>query len=518
MTSLSSVLLVDASGSGQNSDLYKEIHRGGAGAVYSLIGDTNRALKIYHREVLASEGAAYLAKVRYMVTRPPSLPPIEYPNGERWPRAAWPQQGAYTPDGKQFVGFTMPLMDMSRAVLLEQVMNDKQASQSLGKPLQLIDRIKLSASLAAGTAELHQTDYAVVDMKPENIVYHPLHFEVAFLDCDGFFVPAQAGSHFVAAQVTNDYHAPEFATGQEDINQQPQAQDRFALAVIIFRLLNHGIHPFTGVPNGNAQVPNELFDRMKNGFYAYGQKAHKRISPVPTSVHESFPNEIREMFDRAFTHPKKRPTAQEWAAVMARYADLTTGLVESCAAANYMHQKFSGQPCATCLRFIQRNQMTPVTNTATPAAISAMPQFAPANTAQQAPHNPVTMSGITPASGVWKLFLWLSKFLAMVVVASIILALIFFGLNLGPALVKQLSNKPQTNFERIEPNSAKAPAGKSSSGKSTSAESGKSPTDERKNRPVPSEPPAPASANLEVAEWMNEARHCAEVHNHACVL
>ncbi|MEG2963938.1 MAG: hypothetical protein RR860_14715, partial [Janthinobacterium sp.] len=135
---------------------------------------------------------------------------------------------------------------------------------------------------------------------------------IAMLDCDGFSIQGHA-ERFPAEQFTADYLAPEFQRKGMPAGTE-MAQDRFALAVVIFQLLNFGIHPYSGRP-GNAQAPTDIPGRIRDGYYAYGVKRHKNMAPNATSGHALMPPELRAMFDRAFSPAPQpqRPSAADWA-------------------------------------------------------------------------------------------------------------------------------------------------------------------------------------------------------------
>jgi DNA-binding helix-hairpin-helix protein with protein kinase domain len=183
-----------------------------------------------------------------------------------------------------------------------------------------------------------------VDLKPINLKVYKSELYVSILDCDGFHIYADS---FVSAapQVTPEYLAPEF---HGRAVTHPEAQDWFALATIIFRLLNYGIHPYAGVASRHIAYPTELAGRIKVGLYPYGRAAHKNVRATPASVHECFPDSIRELFDRSFVSAAmRRASAYEWAAVLSSFASRSAGQMVECEKG---HLHFAGKPCATCLR------------------------------------------------------------------------------------------------------------------------------------------------------------------------
>jgi DNA-binding helix-hairpin-helix protein with protein kinase domain len=493
--------------------LGSEIHRGGAGAVYRLDSMPGRVLKVYHSATLSKEGRAYQAKVIQMVAQPPVLPPVQLANGETWARAAWPEASAFAPP-KTFVGFTMPSFE-GRAVLLENVMNDKHAAQQHLRPLELEERIRVSASLAEAAARMHDAGYAIVDMKPENIYYHPLVHEVALLDCDGFFVRGANGRVYEAPQVTPEYHAPEFASGSADVNADPETQDHFALAVIIFRLLNHGVHPFSGVPAVQTGVPDDIAGRIRGDFYAYGRAGHKKLKPAPGSIHESFPKDIRTYFDAAFGPRRRRPSARDWADLLAHYLDMTTGLIEPCSTGGYHHHRFTETECAICALVLQRTSVSVAPRTSkarssTPAAHApaAAParRTAPARAAAPARAPlPVTRQ---PALGFWKLLLNLAGILA-----TALLLVVILSTALGAWVVNRVADAD----DKQEAAEAAADAPAAATSASPVVPPAQAPVVVQNSATAPMPPPKSAES-AEVKRLRDEATQCAESYDHACVV
>jgi hypothetical protein len=188
----------------------------------------------------------------------------------------------------------------------------------------------------------------VVDLKPVNLRFYRDSLYIAMLDCDGFSIQGHA-ERFPAEQFTADYLAPEFQRKGMPAGTE-MAQDRFALAVVIFQLLNFGIHPYSGRP-GHAQAPTDIPGRIRDGYYAYGVQRHKGMAPNATSGHALMPPELRAMFDRAFSPSPRpqRPSAADWAQLLRAYAQRSGGKLAVCAV-NPEHQHFAGLGCAACAR------------------------------------------------------------------------------------------------------------------------------------------------------------------------
>ena len=322
--------------------LGKLVKSGGAGSVYLLPGAPAQVAKLYHPHL---DRAANRRKLEAMLELSPELPD-QLENGKRYVQIAWPQAAVFDGQGG-FAGFVMPLLDMAQTAELEQIMQERQA-RAAGLPTGLGPKLTLAANLAAVIDALHQQQHYVVDLKPVNLRFYRDSLYIAMLDCDGFSIQGHA-ERFPAEQFTADYLAPEFQRKGMPAGTE-MAQDRFALAVVIFQLLNFGIHPYSGRP-GNAQVATDIPGRIRDGCYAYGIKRHKQLAPNATSGHALMPPELRAMFDRAFSPSPKpqRPSAADWAQLLRAYAQRSGGKLVVCAV-NPEHQHFAGQGCAACAR------------------------------------------------------------------------------------------------------------------------------------------------------------------------
>ena len=314
---------------------------GGAGSIHLLHDEPHSVAKIYHGHV---DAALAQRRVEAMLRLAPQLPDIAE-DGRHYVQLAWPT--ALLRDGRDaFRGYLMPMVDVAATSELEAVLQERQA-RAAGLPTGLGAKVALAANLSAVVAELHRQGHYVVDLKPVNLRFYKRSLYLALLDCDGFSV--QGGEErFAAMQMTPDYLAPEFQSGPMAPGPQEERQDRFALAVVIFQLLNFGIHPFSGRPASEA-VPSDLPGRIRGRCYAYGLQANAAIAPNPASGHEAMPLLLRSMFDRAFTSRDARPDALEWSRVLSAYASRSKGMMMPCKL-DSGHQHFSGMPCAACRR------------------------------------------------------------------------------------------------------------------------------------------------------------------------
>lgn len=317
------------------------IKSGGAGSVYLLADDPHAVAKIYHARV---EPASYTDRIEAMLQLRPKLPD-QYEAGKRYVQIAWPDAGVRDVHGR-FVGFAMPALDVDSTSEVEQILQERQA-RAAGLPVGLGHKVTLAANLASVLAALHAQHHYVVDLKPVNLRFYRASLYIALLDCDGFSIQGR-GRRFHAPQFTPDYLAPEYQIRALD-EAGEETQDRFALAVVIFQLLNFGIHPYSGRP-AYDRVPTDVPGRIRERCYAYSQRGNPMMAPNPVSGHALMPRELRDLFDRAFgDDPAQRPSSSQWSESLRAYAQPSRGLIVICSS-NREHQHYAGQPCAACVR------------------------------------------------------------------------------------------------------------------------------------------------------------------------
>lgn len=280
------------------------INRGGAsGKIYGVEGRPELVAKIFHN---TDKSKTNRQKLEAMLLNKPNFPPVEE-GGVSYTQIAWPE--ALLEDEQGFcVGYLMPLINMQAAVSLDHLMQ-KATRKKLGLSEKYAYRIFAAYNLAAMVTSLHKCGHYIVDLKPSNVSVYKNNMLVAMVDCDGFSIKGE-NSRYPAEFVSEEYIYPEgMSQACQDMGEE---QDKFSLAVIIFRLLNNGIHPFSGVPRKTDAEMLTIQNRIEQYHYAYGLWPDKYQAPHPYSLHSYFDKDTLEMFERAFAKGGKRPTAYEW--------------------------------------------------------------------------------------------------------------------------------------------------------------------------------------------------------------
>ena len=279
------------------------INRGGAaGKIYLNADNPHQVIKIFHKKQKSDTNRQ---KLTAMLQNNPHIEPVEK-DGIHYVQLAWPQ--AILEDDNGFcVGYLMPFIHMDSAVSLDHLMQ-KAIRKKLRLPEKYACRIFAAYNVASMVTSLHKCGHYIVDLKPSNVSVYKDTMLVAMVDCDGFSIKGEK-NRYPAEFVSEEYIYPEgMSLGCDEMGEE---QDKFALAVIIFKLLNNGIHPYSGVPRKEENMLT-IQNRIEQHHYAYGLWPDTYQAPHPYSIHEYFNKTTLEMFERAFSKGGNRPSAYEW--------------------------------------------------------------------------------------------------------------------------------------------------------------------------------------------------------------
>jgi len=260
-----------------------------------VLGTEDYAAKIFHTAT-----PKLINKVIAMIENPPNALTVEV-DGVIYPQLTWPLRLLYDSQSGRVVGYLMKLVDLKSSFTLD-YFYDHNLRKKLSSPEEgaLSCRLEIAQNLSKVVADLHKLGHYCIDFKPQNIrVFKSTHV-VTLIDSDGFSVVDRAGIRYPADLVSTDYIAPEATNSHLKADSLGEQQDLYALAVIIFQLLNQGLHPFQGIPPQNYNAPATNDEKAALGLYPYGKTRHPVIRPNPQSIHRFFDNGTRELFDKAF--------------------------------------------------------------------------------------------------------------------------------------------------------------------------------------------------------------------------
>ncbi len=332
------------------------------------------AAKIYHQD-----RALDTAKITAMLANVPANVRIRVA-GDRHPQLAWPFAILSDRSGRD-VGYLMPLVDPAKSFSLDhyydQILLKKLKSPSEGA---LSFKLEIARNLCLLVADLHDHGHYFIDIKPQNIRVLLGSHVVTLVDCDGFSIAGPDGRRYPAELVSSDYIAPEAYRNNTIPAQLGEAQDRYALAVILFQLMNRGTHPFQGIIHLSSITASTNDEKAAKGLYPHGITPDVGITPRPQSIHFLLDDGLRTLFDAAFVGKSdSRPLARDWADSLDKL--LRDKGLGRCDKEPYdlTHMRFTGKQCPTCYlagikpMTVPSTRVEPVVSSPTPSRKTPIP-------------------------------------------------------------------------------------------------------------------------------------------------
>jgi DNA-binding helix-hairpin-helix protein with protein kinase domain len=184
-------------------------------------------------------------------------------------------------------------------------------------------RALISAYLFHLFTRCHLKDVIVGDVKPDNIYIHSTAQHVALVDCDSFQLSLN-GVEYTSDVGTRDYSSPRLiqackAQGADHgfigVKRHP-GDDVFALAIICFRLLMNGYHPFQTTQSG--KMPRSIYENIQDRVFPYASGASNPPKKAPIARYNSLPTDIKLLFEATFQRGEYIP-ARRWRDAL--YAD-----------------------------------------------------------------------------------------------------------------------------------------------------------------------------------------------------
>lgn len=286
-----------------------EIARGGEGAVHALSARPSVVVKLYHPELLKQRGTALSEKVEAMA---------QLRDRFDAPALAWPAISVYDEHGS-WRGYAMrraggvPLTKLAHPMLYH-----KHAAN--------LDRnhvVRFLVALIKNLGRLHGAGVCLGDINLNNFLYDHTTGTVTLIDCDSYQVEAQ-GRVFPCAVGAPDMTPPEHhGVSFSQVRRTPES-DLFSLAILIFRCLMLGRHPYDFVGGGT------VVENLRQGHFPYGTggAAPGREGAIPAGPwyliwsHLSF--ELKSLLIRTLREgaadPAMRGRPSEWLIALEKYA------------------------------------------------------------------------------------------------------------------------------------------------------------------------------------------------------
>lgn len=276
----------------------KQIGKGGEGVVYSLVGRSDLALKVYR----ADNASKREQKIRAMIAADLA---------SRAETIAFPKSAVKDNRGR-FSGFLMQLVSGY------QPLHELYAPASRRKHFPDVDYrflVRTALNISRVVAQAHSSGCMIGDINHSGILISK-DATVALIDADSFQFISDAG-RFLCLVGVPEYTPPELQGIHLGSVVRSQDHDAFGLAVVIFQLLCMGRHPFSGRSKQGAEIPLEK--SIKEYRFAYSKVADTGMLPPPGACTlEDFPIYIGYAFEAAFSRKNaaNRPKPKDWVNVL----------------------------------------------------------------------------------------------------------------------------------------------------------------------------------------------------------
>lgn len=257
--------------------------------------------------------AERLQKLAVMLANPPEDLNLKLSGNRSF---TWPTDTLHHSDGNsEEYGYLMPLVESS-ITLGKLAHGSSRVEGSIECDAR--DLLVAAHSLATAVAGLHAKGYVIGDIKDLNVLVNTKNMQVTIIDTDSFQVPAKP-KNFPCRVFSQEYSPPE----RTELAAQRQLFDPFydcySLGVVLFLLLQDGIHPYFAKYCGPGQEPvTEFGELMQRGLFPYSQKFRGDYRPLERGLilWDGLPDVLQELFLKCFGEghhkPTARPSAFDW--------------------------------------------------------------------------------------------------------------------------------------------------------------------------------------------------------------
>ena len=248
-------------------------------------------------------------------------------------RYCWPQD--VLTDGKNIVGYIMPAVNTNEFRQSQEFFNEtlrKDTETTLGVTITEKTLVTAARDLCAAVAEIHAAGHVIGDVNEKNILINS-DGTVRIVDIDAIQIYDPETSETHRCTVGRDEYTPPRLQGQSlDLVDRTQDDDCFGLAVMIFKLMMGGRHPFTSrLSRDDDNAITGIDEKIKNEYFPYNQDdtvpdQYKVAVEEYKQAWDNSRDQIRTLFLQTFdpfeTRNRPRPTATEWTDELDREIEL----------------------------------------------------------------------------------------------------------------------------------------------------------------------------------------------------
>jgi len=327
--------------SNQRISLYdKAICRLNDGLLYSYIEDNKSLVKIYnYSQIELKHGKKLIAMIE---NRPPFASEFESNSIQ----LMWPTDMVFDEVGR-YKGYIIDKLNLQDYIPLSHLLAPIGNSK---KPAAYNYRQKMLVAyhFAALMSNLHQNTIHLININPSIILLNKKSLKPLLIASDELSILDKGRKRFSALSCNWLYCSPDELVLSKSPDRLGLAQDNYAIAVLIFQLLNQGLHPFQAMPKNSFKLPPKLLSLIKNQKFIYGYSSGSDFRPPAWSIHDFFDDETKTLFARAFSDSEERPSASEWQLHLKKYISENNTSLNECSAHPSHYQFFNG--CGICAK------------------------------------------------------------------------------------------------------------------------------------------------------------------------
>jgi DNA-binding helix-hairpin-helix protein with protein kinase domain len=302
--------------------------RGRVGDLYEIIGEKDYVAKIYHKPL--SDRAE--RKLRELIAFAPR---------ELLDVAAWPLTALRPEPGQPVRGVVMRRISGMHSLFDLDSPSQRRLKFPRADWRFLVQAARKCAALVDA---VHQTGIVLGDVQPGRFLFNQ-QGGLQLIDCDSCQITV-GDEAFHCLSVSPQYRAPELQNVAVDAFPQTPNHDAFGLAVVIYRLLMMGRHPFLGYQGTDRMLTSRAIEEYR---FVLGSTASSLLmAPPPYNLQLSdLTPRVAGYFQQAFSRGSQRegarPTPAKWVEALTEMERQ----LRVCAA-DPGHTHLSSSPCPWC--------------------------------------------------------------------------------------------------------------------------------------------------------------------------
>jgi len=222
---------------------------------------------------------------------------------------AWPVGAVLPADAnpEDIIGFEMPYAGDQQSLINVYNPNARVSHDDYGS------RLRIARNLCWAMDSLHAAGVIAGDLNESNVLVGRDTL-ITLIDADSFQIRDSNETLFCEV-ARPEYLAPELHGVELRTAERHTQHDSFALAVMVFKLLVDGNHPFSGRYTGRGTAPT-LEQKIVRGWYPYGKRGCPYLKTRTGARMELLHPEVKRLMDRCFVEghvdSHRRPTAAEF--------------------------------------------------------------------------------------------------------------------------------------------------------------------------------------------------------------